>query len=88
MQNIFVVDVPIGKFLGDSPLTAIAHPSPLTEADGVERLFCELDTSPKWYVNLYRSLKRSCLVDRSTEASCKRPCIAFMLSAPFKERQP
>ena len=80
--------IPIGKFLGESPLTAIAQPSPVTEADGVERLFCELDARPKWYVNLYRSLNRSGLVDRSAEVSCKRPCIAFMLSAPFKERQP
>ncbi len=40
--------IPIGKFLGESPLTAIAQSSPVTEATGVGRLFGELDARPKW----------------------------------------
>ena len=38
--------LPIGKFLGENPLTAIEDPSPFAEADGVD-IVCELDASPK-----------------------------------------
>ena len=81
------ISLPIGKFLGVSPLTAIADPSP-QRVDVTKRVPCELDARPKWYVYLYKSLKRSGRVRRSTDTSCKRNCIDLMLSAPFNERQP
>ena len=64
--------LPIGRFLGRNPLTAIAAPLPFPEAEGVE-ILCELDANPKWYVNRYKSLKASGLVSKSVEASCRRP---------------
>ena len=41
--NVYIL--PIGKFLGENPLTAIADASPVLEVYDI--LFCELDTNPK-----------------------------------------
>ena len=47
IQETFLAQVlPMGKFLGENPLTAMALPSPFTDAEGVD-IFCELDDNPK-----------------------------------------